>query len=113
MAYDFHQWIGYNENCNDEYFYFNYIVSDKLLENEINEIGFEVAFKEYDFKKILLNFKSNNSDDIGYFVFPYIHYLVIDVEYETSYDNYSGSYDCDSNIIIVGYLDDKFEVKYF
>lgn len=115
LADAYHQFVGMfqNDNKNDKYLYFNLNTLDKTLEEEIANAGVEDLFKDFDFKKILSNFTPQFEGDISNFVFPFCNYLVIEMTYITSYDGYSGGYDCDMELDIIGYLNNNLEIIKF
>lgn len=103
----YHQFVGSLEPQDDgeKYLYFRVMSPDTLLDHEISEAGFEDLFDGVDFEKLLSVFPAEPQENLTKFVFPTTHYLVVELVYITSYDHYSGGYDCDMEIDIVGYLD--------
>lgn len=109
-----HQFAGsfkHNAEANEKYPYFNLRTLDSFLEEEISNAGIEDLFKKFDFKKIL--FTSQSENDTTKFVFPYCNYLVVEIIYITSYDHYSGGYECDTEIDIIGYLNNNLQTILF
>ena len=110
----FHQFVGFEKKEDPKkYIYFRLATLDGLLQNEIDNSGIEDLFKDFDFKYFLSTFVPNNESDIHNMVFPKTHYLIVHLCYETTYDNYSGGYECELDISIAGYLDGNLEAKYY
>jgi len=115
LAEYFHRFTGDYENedeKNEKWLFFNLNTLDSQLNEEISQTGIEDLFKEFDFLKILSNFVPHSDDDLSKFIFPTVHYLIVEITYDVSYDH-EGGYDCDMNIDITGYLDDNLEAIYF
>jgi len=110
----FHQYTGMiEESDNKKFLFFNLKTVDANLLEEISQAGIEDLFKNIDFKSILSNFIANTEEDHAKFVFPHTNYVVVETTYITSYDHYSGGYDCDSSYDIIGYVDDEMNFKSF
>jgi hypothetical protein len=88
---------------------FNLKTLDNLLSEEISNVGAEDLFNEFDFKKLLSVFKPQTDDDMKRYSMPYTYYLVVELTYETIQDYYSGGWECEISVDIVGYLDDKMQ----
>jgi hypothetical protein len=103
----YHQFVGSLEphDEGEKYLYFNLSTQDRLLEHEIEESGVDNFFADLDFEKLLSKFTPEPQENITAFVFPKTHYLVVEITYITGYDHYSGGYDYDMKVDIVGYLD--------
>lgn len=112
IAEFFHQFVGFGEE-NKKYLYFNLNTIDKEFNEEISNAGIETLFQDFDFAKILSNFKPQPEDDITNFHLPWCHYLVVELIYTTSYDHYNGGWEGDMDIDIIGYLDNDLNLKYF
>jgi hypothetical protein len=118
IAEYYHQFVGHfnnpNHENNEKYLYFDLETLDRHLENEIDESGVDV-FQDFDFKKIFLQsrFIPHTEDDLSKFVFPSTDYLIVEITYDSSYDYYSGGYDCDIEYDITGYLNGNLEAVYF
>lgn len=116
VAEEFHQFIGmmkHNEDANEKYVYFNLNTVDATLNEEISNSGMEYLFKNFNFKHLLRFFKPEDENNISNFVFPNVNYLVVELTYTTSYDHYSGGYDCEMEIDIVGFLNSMLQLQYF
>jgi len=109
----FHQFVGLFENQeNEKYLYFNLETLDATLNEEIKNVGIEELFKDFDFKKILSNFRPEIEESLSNFALPTCHYLIVEITYDVSYDH-EGGYDCDLIIDILGYLNQDMQVIYF
>ncbi|MFW6247174.1 MAG: hypothetical protein ACOC22_03330 [bacterium] len=64
-------------------------------------------------KKILSAFKPQTYKDLTTFSFPEINYLVVNIEYHSSYDYQEGGYDCEVEYKITGYLNNNLEFVAF
>jgi len=95
------------------YLMFNLHTLDHQLDEEIVQSGIEDLFKKFDFVKIMSNFVPQSEDDLSKGVFPKVNYLIVEITYDVSYDHYNGGYDCDTDVNIIGYLDNNLEAKYF
>ena len=111
----YHQFVGSLKPQDDgeKYLYFRVMTHDSLLDHEISESGIEDLFAKLDFEKLLSVFPKEPQENLTNFVFPTTHYLVVELTYITSYDHYSGGYDCDMEIDVVGYLDNYLNKKDF
>ncbi len=111
LAEYYMQFIGTvkSESYNTKFLCFNVIPIDATLKEEIDNAGVEDLFKSFDFKKILSNFIPQCEDDISNFVFPHMNYLVVEMTYDVTYDHYSGGYDCEMELNIIGYLNNDLE----
>jgi len=109
-----HQFVGLfsNDTTNDYHLYFSLETLDYTLEEEISNVGIEDLFKKFDFLKLLAKFVPQSEDDLSKFVFPRMNYLIVEITYDVTYDH-DGGYDCDMDIDISGYLNDKLEPTYF
>jgi hypothetical protein len=118
IAEHYHQFVGHFNNPNhkddEKYLYFDLETLDRNLEVEIDDSGIEI-FRDFDFKKVFTQagFIPHTEDDLSKFVFPTTNYLIVEVTYDTSYDYYSGGYDCEVEEDIVGYLDGNLQSVYF
>lgn len=103
-----HQFVGtFDSEKEEKYLYFNLTTLDALLQEEINNVGFEDLFeKDLDFRKILSSFVPQIKTDASNFIFPHTDYLVIETTYTTSVDH-EGGYDCETDVKVVGYLDNS------
>jgi len=113
----FHQYLGHvldpSHGNGEKYLYFNVETLDRNLLEEFSNAGVDELFDEFNFKKILSYFKSNTEDDLSKFVFPTTNYLIVEIIYGTSYDYYSGGFDCDVYYDIIGYLNNNLELTLF
>jgi len=106
VAKYYHQFVGaLRPEKKEKYLYFNLSTQDNILHEEISNSGMEDLFQGFDFEKLLSKFKPEPEKKISGFVIPHIYYLVVELVYTTSQDHYSGGYDCDMDIDVVGYLD--------
>ena len=102
----YHQFVGMlKPDKNEKYLYFNLNTQDSILFEEISNSGIDDLFADFDFEKLLSKFTPNPETHISGFVIPMTNYLVVELVYITSQDHYSGGYDCDMEIDVVGYLD--------
>jgi len=114
LAEYFHQFIGWEKSENPKvYLYFNLKTVDNLLQEDIDAVGIEELFREYDFKEILSVFKPHTDDHMRHLALPSINYLIIENIYTGGYDHYYGGYEYDIETKIVGYLDSNLNKKYF
>jgi hypothetical protein len=113
VARYYHQFVGMFEGEGRKYLYFNLHTLDSHLDYEISGCGIEDLFKDLDFKKILSIFAPHNVDDLSHFVLPRENYLIVELTYTSSYDNYSGATEYEMEADITGYLNDKLEPVYF
>ena len=102
-----------NDGDDTKYLFFNLNTQDSILFEEINNSGIDDLFADFDFEKLLSNFKPNPETHINGFVIPQTNYLVVEITYITGYDHFSGGYDCDMEIDIVGYLDHSLQRQTF
>lgn len=111
----YHQFVGTLKPTGDgeEYLFFNLNTQDSVLFEEINGSGIDDLFQGFDFEELLKNFTPNPETNITGFVIPKTHYLLVELTYITSQDHYSGGYDCDMEIDIVGYLDHNLQRQPF
>jgi hypothetical protein len=110
----FLQWAGnFKEHEDVNYLMFNLHTLDHQLEEEISNAGIEDLFQKLDFVKILFNFVPQSEDDLSKGVFPKVYYLIVEITYDVSYDDYNGGYDCDTDVDIIGFLDNELNSKYF
>ena len=85
---------------------------DDLLFEEISAVGHEDLFDGIDFKKILDNFSTPMYKDKWKKLGAPI-YLIVEMNYMSSYDHYSGATEYDLFVDIVGYLDSNLEKVIF
>ena len=110
VAKYYHQFVGaFKPDKVEKYLYFNLRSNDALLAEELAQGGVDDLFEEIDFEKMLSKFTPQQGDDITKFVFPKTNYLIVELTYVTSVDHFSGGYDCDMTIEIVGYLDNQLQ----
>jgi len=112
LAKYFHQFIGHGDS-DEKYLYFNLQAADNQLDFEIREGSIEDIFEGYDFKELLSHFKPQTDDDIKKYVFPQTNFLVVELTYITSQDYYSGGWETDVEVEIIGYLNPNLEIQYF
>jgi len=96
-----------DEEKNSEYLFIGFETMDRQLENEIDNCGIDELFAGIDMKNILSVFKPQTYKDLTTFAFTQVNYLVINIEYRSSYDYHDGGYDCDIEYKITGYLDNN------
>ncbi len=116
LAENFHQFLGFNldeSKDKQKYLYFSLKTADALLQEEIDNSGIEDLFKDFDFKHLFRFFKPEPEENYRNFRIPYTNYLVVELTYITSYDHYSGGYECDMEIDVVGYLNSMLQLQYF
>ncbi len=116
LAEAHHQFIGnfkHNDDANEKYIYINIKTADALLEEEIANSGIEDLLKGFDFKHLCRFFKPEPEENFKNFRIPTINYLVVELTYITSYDHYSGGYETDMEIDVVGYLNSMLQLQYF
>ena len=107
--------IGYVENdlqfieSGDEVYYlFDIICREQPLADEINEMGIDSFKDDFSIIKTLPNvikFKDRHSYNSSDF-------LLFDVIYESSYDDYSGGTEWDVEVVLIGYLNAEKEIVY-
>lgn len=102
-----------NYEANIKYSLFDVNTLDQLLDYEISNSGFDDLFKECDFKKLLSVFKPNTDEDMKHMAIPTTNYLVVEIIYTTTQDFYSGGWECESEIDVIGYLDSQMQLKKF
>ena len=108
------QFIGLSKETTDEkYIFVNLFTSDSLLDYEIRQSGLTDLFKGIDFEKILSVFTPRTDDEIKRHSIPSSDYLVVELNYIKSQDYYSGGWECDLDIDIIGYLNKKMEIQYY
>jgi hypothetical protein len=107
----FHQFVGCVESReNIKYLYFKLNTLDAALYNEMSNAGDDL-FKDFDFKQILSVFTPEPEENLMKFSTPITNYLVVEIEYISSY--YDGAYECDINISIPAYLDSDMQIHKF
>ena len=108
------QFIGLEVvECPEKFLMFNLLTLDHQLDYEMTQGSIEDLLKEIDFKKILSAFVPQSDDDMSKFAFPEIHYLIVELTYNTYYDNYSGATEGEMEIDITGYLNKNLEAISF
>ena len=115
LAENFHQFIGFNLNENkdkEKYLYFNLKTADALLQEEIDNDGIDL-FKNFNFKHLFRFFKPEPEENFRNFRIPITNYLVVELTYIVSYDHYSGGYDCEMELDVVGFLNPMLQIQYF
>ncbi|MCK9415844.1 hypothetical protein M0Q97_04220 [Candidatus Dojkabacteria bacterium] len=103
------QFVGCFKDEEDKYLMFDFKTIDSLLKEEISNCGYDEFFKDVDFSEILSKFKPYTEYDLNHFVLPDTNYIVIELEYISSYDH-DGGWDTDMNINIIGYLNNNMEL---
>ena len=91
---------------------FDLNTQDDLLHEEISNAGYEDLFEGIDFKKILDHFPIKNYKDKWKRLGAPI-YLIVQMNYFSSYDHYSGATEWELETEIVGYLDGNLEKVIF
>lgn len=114
-ATHYHQFSGtlIPDDDDTKHLFFNLNTQDSVLSEEISNSGIDDLFSGFNFEKLLSKFTPQTDDDLKKFVFPKTHYLVVELTYITSQDNYSGGYDFDMDIDVVGYLDHNLQRQPF
>jgi len=115
-AEEFHQFLGFHLDENKDeakYLYFNLKTVDALLQEEINNSGIDDLFKDFNFKHLFRFFKPEPEENFRNFRIPTTNYLVVELTYITSYDHYSGGYETDMEIDVVGHLNSMLQIQYF
>jgi hypothetical protein len=108
------QFVGlFKETTDKKYLLVNLSTADRLLDYEISQSGITDLFKDIDFEKILSVFTPRIDDDIKKHSIPASNYLVVELTYIRSQDYYSGGWECDMEIDIIGYLNGKMEIQYY
>jgi len=102
-----------NYEANVKYLLFDINTLDQLLDYEMSNSGVDDLFKECDFKKYLSVFNPLTDDDMKHMTIPLTNYLVVEITYTTSQDYYSGGWECESEIEVIGYLDSQMQLKNF
>lgn len=108
------QFIGlFKETTDKKYIFVNLFTSDSLLNYEISQSGLTDLFKGIDFEKLLSVFTPRTDNDIKRHTIPSSDYLVVELTYINSQDYYSGGWECDLEVDIIGYLNKKMEIQYY
>lgn len=115
IAEYYHQFIGLegDDDKKVKHLYFNLKTIDEQLQEEISNVGAEDLFKDFDFKEILSRFTPLTDDDLKNYIFPQMHYLVIEIIYTTIQDYHSGAWEGEMELDIIGYLDYNLKFKDF
>ena len=92
--------------------FFDLNTQDDLLNEEVSNVGYKDLFDGIDFKKILDNFSIPMYKDSWKKLGAPI-YLIVEMNYMSSYDHYSGATEYDLMVDIVGYLDSNLEKVIF
>lgn len=106
------QFVGFGDDEEKEYLFVDFEFIDPIMKEEISNVREKEFFKGIDFKKILSNFTPDTIDKKS-FAIPQINYLIFEIRYESSYDPWSGEYDCESFNEVIGYLDNNLIPQYF
>jgi hypothetical protein len=95
--------------------YLNGLKYNPKKKYELSKIPFLPVrlFKEFDFVKILSNFTPQNERDFEKHAFLHTHYLIVEIQYNTVYDNYCGATEGEMEIDITGYLNDNLQPIFF
>jgi hypothetical protein len=91
------------ESGEQEYWMFNVVGADDILQEEISQTGIDILLEGYDLSKIFEKVRYNTYDDMGKSI-PRTCHLFIELDYRSSYDYYNGGYECDMYTYIKGYL---------
>lgn len=107
----YHQFTGlHEEDCNDkEYLFMRFTTLDSSLSREIIDSGIEEVLSGFDLEKYLSVFTPEKANKSLLFDQLKSNYLVLELIHTTSYDNYSGGYEYELDIDIVGYLNKNLE----
>ncbi len=100
------------EEIIQEYTLFNLSTLDEVLGEEIGCAGVEDLFQAVNFKKILSKFPIVTYTEKGVWLRA-PHYLMVQMDYFSSYDHYSGATEYDLVVDIIGYLDTNLEKHIF
>lgn len=82
---------------------------DTFLEEEVSNAGMINLLPKYDWRPII---EKLEHVDRKKRTWSNTQRVVCDVIYHTSYDYYSGGYDCEEEVKVVGYMTDKLEIVY-
>jgi hypothetical protein len=108
------QYMGFSYKDEPQKFLiFNLDTIDSLLKEEIDNAGCDDLFKNFNFEHILSVFTPHTEEDLMHHIIPTTNYIVVEINYDITFDDYSGGYDGDSTIRIVGYLNEKLEIVYY
>lgn len=124
-------WFQFFSGKNERHIMFDVHYTDEYIKQEMSECGEEHFFTEIELHKLFklidinqnhnevisldINSKSQpepyiNSQAIFHKGFPIPTYIIVDIEYVTSYDYYSGGHDCEVDYELVGFLDNQFNL---
>lgn len=107
------QFVGFTETPeNEKYLVFDLNSIDNLINEEVSASDWDDFFKDVDFKKILDVFPKQTDYDMKNHSMPRFNYLVVDLEYDFSYDH-DGGYDSEMYVNVVGYLNHNMELVKF
>ena len=93
--------LQFTDEGDTKYTLFDYATVDKLLQEEINNCGFDDMLKDYDIRPYLEKFSKQNYESFGRSISS-AEYLVIDIDYTGN--GYWNEYDIDVDISIAGVL---------
>ena len=91
---------------------FDFSTLDELLLEEVSNSSYEDLFEHVDFKKILDKFPIVPYKDI-YRRLDAPFYLIVEMNYMSSYDHFSGATEYDLFVDIIGYLDSNLDKHLF
>ena len=84
------------------------------MQHEFSDMGAEWIINDCgnsdDFRKIVGSLPKNNFDNFARTACPIEHFIVFDITYTKSYDHYSGGWEYETEIEIVGHLDSKMQL---
>lgn len=106
------QFVGRVEDDEEKYLMFDLKTIDSLLSEEVCNCDYDDLLNNVNFSEILVKFKPYTDDDLSHFILPKTNYIIIELEYISSYDG-DGNWDTDINININGYLNDNMELIKF
>lgn len=81
--------------------------ADEYLKEEISAIGMEDVFQDYDWRPLIQKLKIQKRGELLIYD---TQRIVVDVIYHTSADYYSGGYDCESEIEVIGYMNENLQI---
>ncbi len=102
------QWTEFDER---EFYLFDIVNCDKLLEEEISAIGgLDELTEKFDFRELFSNLSYNNFEHYSR-QFPVLSYIVFEMLYSGSgHMGMNGDYDCDLDVLVHGYLNEAAEL---
>ena len=112
LAKYYHQFIGWSDENEEKYLYFDIETLDGNLMEEIDSAGYDEFFEKTNFHDKVSVFKPQTVDNLLLSP-PTPDYLIVETTYVTTIDHHSGGYECESSSEIVGYLDRELKPHYY